>query len=133
MGALGSSKLTESLIDEISKLIGGGLTNKDACAIVGISEASLYKWLKEPREGLEIELFKALEKARATRKAFLLQTITRAAQGGTWQAAAWYLERQYPSEYGRPDRYHDQGMTEAVQAVRELTESIKAQADAAHE
>lgn len=75
----------------------------------------------------------AIEKAKSERKAVMVQTITKAAQGGTWQAAAWYLERQYPAEYARPDRYHDQGVTEAIQAVRELTESIKAQADAANE
>lgn len=125
-------KLTKDLIKEAGKLISGGLTNKDACAVLGISEASLYKWLQEPRKGLEVELFESLEKAKATRKAFMLQSITSAARNGTWQAAAWYLERQYPAEYARPDRYHDQGITEAVQAVRELTESIKAQADAAN-
>ena len=126
-------KLTKELIREASKYIGGGLTNRDTCAILGVSEGAFYKWLQEPRTGLEVELYDAIEKAKATRKAFMIQSITSAARGGTWQAAAWYLERQYPAEYARPDRYHDQGVTEAIQAVRELTESIKAQADAAHE
>ena len=126
-------KLTKSLIKEASKLISGGLTNRDACAVLGVSETAFYRWIQEPRKGLEIELWEALEKAKAMRKAFMLQSITNAASDGTWQAAAWYLERQYPAEYARPDRYHDQGITEAVQAVRELTESIKAQADAADE
>lgn len=125
-------KLTRELIKEAAKLISGGLTNRDACAVLGVSETAFYRWLQEPREGLEVELWDGLEKAKATRKAFMLQSITTAARNGTWQAAAWYLERVYPTEYARPDRYHDAGMQEAVQAVRELTESIKAQSDAAH-
>ncbi len=130
-GGVKPRKLTRQLIAELSKYISGGLTNKDACAIVGIHPSSLYKWLQEPREGLEVELFDSLENARAQRKAFMIQTITKAASNGTWQAAAWWLERVYPEEFAKPDRYHDQGMAEAVNAVRELTESIRAQADAA--
>ena len=125
-------KLTKDFVKEAAKLISGGLTNRDACAVLGVSETAFYRWLQEPRKGLEVELWEAIEKAKATRKAFMLQSITSAARNGTWQAAAWYLERQYPAEYARPDRYHDAGMQEAVQAVRELTESIKAQSDAAH-
>ena len=59
----------------------------------------------------------------------MLQTITKAAREGTWQAAAWYLERVYPDEYARPDRYHDQGAEEAIRAVRELTQTIRSQAE----
>ena len=129
----GNGKLSKDVIKELTRLIRSGINNKDACAVAGVSESTLYRWLQEPRAGLEQELYESLEKAKAERKAFMLTAITTAAKNGTWQAAAWYLERQYPAEYARPDRYHDQGVTEAIQAVRELTESIKAQADAAHE
>ena len=124
-------KLTPELAAELARYIRGGLTNKDACAIVGIVPATLYHWLAEPRTDAENDLFYAIEKAKVERKAVMVQTITKAAQDGTWQAAAWYLERQYPEEYAKPDRYHDQGIAEAVNAVKELTESIKAKADAA--
>lgn len=129
----GNGKLSKDVIKELTRLIRSGINNKDACAVAGVSESTLYRWLQEPRGALEQELYESLEKAKAERKAFMLTAITTAAKNGTWQAAAWYLERQYPAEYARPDRYHDQGVTEAIQAVRELTESIKAQADAAHD
>lgn len=129
----GNGKLSKDVIKELTRLIRSGINNKDACAVAGVSESTLYRWLQEPRAGLEQELYESLEKAKAERKAFMLTAITTAAKNGTWQAAAWYLERQYPAEYARPDRYHDQGVTEAIQAVRELTESIKAQADAANQ
>ena len=125
------AKLTEQLVRDAEKYVSAGLTNADTCRVLCISESTLYKWLQEPRKGLEVELFEALEKARMLRKAAMLQTITKAAREGTWQAAAWYLERVYPGEYAKPDRYHDSGAQEAIQAVRELTESIKAQANAA--
>lgn len=127
----GNGKLNKDLIKELARLIRSGINNRDACAVAGVSETAFYRWLQEPRKGLEIELWEALEKAKAERKAFMLTTITKAAQNGTWQAAAWWLERVYPSEFAKPDRYHDAGIDEAVRAVKELTESIKAQADAA--
>lgn len=123
------TKLSEQLIRDAEKYVSAGLTNADACRVLGISESTLYKWLQEPRRGLEVKLFDALEKARTLRKAAMLQTITKAAREGTWQAAAWYLERVYPEEYARPDRYHDQGAEEAIRAVRELTETIRSQAE----
>ena len=126
------SKLTKDVIKDVARMARGGLRNTDICKALGIHQSTFYKWLQEPRSGLEVELFESLEKARAERKAFMLQTITKAAQDGTWTAAAWWLERVYPEEFAKPDRYHDAGMQEAVQAVRELTESIKAQSDAAH-
>ena len=125
------SKLTEQSIEEMCRLARAGLRNVDICKALGIHQSTLYKWLQEPREGLEVKLFDELEKARAERKAFMIQTITKAAQAGTWQAAAWWLERVYPKEFAKPDRYHDEGVQEAVKAVRELTDTIKAQANAA--
>ena len=72
-----------------------------------------------------------LNKAEVKRKLWHLNRIQQASTDGAWQASAWYLERRYPQEYAKPDRYHDQGIEEAVNAVKELTESIKAKADAA--
>ena len=123
------SKLTPEFIAEACKLARAGLRNVDICKALGVSETAFYRWQQEPRRGLEIELWDSLEKARAERKAFMIQTITKAAQAGTWQAAAWWLERVYPEEFAKPDRYHDQGVDEAVKAVRELTETIRAQAE----
>lgn len=123
------SKLTPEFIGDACKLARAGLRNSDICKALGIHESTLYKWLQEPRRGLRAELFDGLEKAKAERKAFMVQTITKAAQAGTWQAAAWWLERVYPKEFAKPDRYHDQGTEEAIKAVRELTETIRAQAE----
>lgn len=123
------SKLTHEFVKDATRLAEGGLKNVDICKALGIHESTLYAWLQAPRKPLEEELYEELEKARAKRKAFMIQTITKAAREGTWQAAAWWLERCYPKEFAKPDRYHDQGVDEAVKAVRELTETIRAQAE----
>ena len=123
------SKLTHEFVKDAARLAEGGLRNVDICKALGIHESTLYAWLKDEKNPLARELSEELEKARAKRKAFMIQTITKAAREGTWQAAAWWLERCYPKEFAKPDRYHDQGVDEAVKAVRELTETIKAQAE----
>ena len=41
--------------------------------------------------------------ARATRDQRYVKVIENAAAGGTWTAAAWFLERTNRSEYGRND------------------------------
>lgn len=124
------SKLTPELIKDATRLAENGLKNVDICKALGIHESTLYAWLKDEKKPLCRELSEELEKARAKRKAFMIQTITKAARDGTWQAAAWWLERCYPREFAKPDRYHDQGVEEAIKAVKELTDSIKAQSKA---
>ena len=123
------SKLTPEFIEDAARLAEGGLKNVDICKALGIHQSTLYAWLKNEENPLSRELYEELEKARAKRKAFMIETITKAARDGTWQAAAWWLERCYPEEFAKPDRYHDQGVDEAVKAVRELTETIRAQAE----
>ena len=126
------TKLNQETIDEITLYVENGMTNQDACKMAGIAPTTLYRWLREQSNDLQVSLSEAMELARIRRKERMLQTIFDAASNGCWQAAAWYLERTCPEEYGKPDRYHDQGITEAVEAVKELTASIKAKAEASN-
>jgi hypothetical protein len=73
-----------------------GATIKMAAAAAGVSEDTLAKWRRE-RPDLQDEMNQA-EAAGAVRALGVIQT---AAASGTWQAAAWLLERRYPGEYGR--------------------------------
>ena len=110
-------KLTKELVDEFLTYKENGISDKDCCDMVGISEQSLYDWLKEAETGvsskhpdqkpsnyeLKLELAEGLKKARAAFKAFHVQNITKASKR-SWQASAWLLERMYPKEFGRIDR-----------------------------
>lgn len=124
-------KLTTELAKEFTALVASGATNADACRYIGVDESTFYRWLKNPKTEAERQLCNDLNKAEMKRKLWHLNRIQQASTDGAWQASAWYLERRYPQEYAKPDRYHDQGIAEAVSAVKELTESIKAKADAA--
>ena len=119
------TKLNEETINELATCISEGMTNKDACTVAGIATSTFYGWINNPSNELEKELADRVERARVVRKMQLLQTIFDAAENGCWQAAAWYLERRYPEEFAKPDRYHDQGITEAVEAVKDLMETIE--------
>jgi hypothetical protein len=46
----------------------------------------------------------AVEKAEGEAESRFLTQVARAATTGTWQAAAWWLERRHPDEYGRRER-----------------------------
>ena len=119
------TKLNEETINDLTLCITQGMTNKDACTVAGIATSTFYGWINNPSNELEKELADRIERARVVRKMQLLQTIFDAAENGCWQAAAWYLERRYPEEFAKPDRYHDQGITEAVEAVKDLMETIE--------
>ena len=128
---MSKEKLTEEGIREAVKLVQSGLNDADVADYLGVAPETFSRWKNHPKTELQYQLCQALKAAEVKRKAALLARVQRASEN-SWQAAAWLLERRYPQEYAKPDRYHDQGVTEAIQAVRELTESIKAQADAAN-
>jgi hypothetical protein len=74
-----------------------GATLRIAAAAAGVSESTLRRW--RDRGGDD-----ELQAAEARGALLALQAIRAAATGphpGTWQAAAWLLERRYPAEYGR--------------------------------
>lgn len=128
---MSKEKLDREGVQEAVRLTKMGLNDQDIAAYIGVAPQTYSTWRNHPKTEVQQELAEALKKAETERKGALLARILKATDE-SWQAAAWMLERRYPAEYARPDRYHDQGLTEAVQAVRELTESIKAQSDAAH-
>lgn len=58
------------------------------------------------QEARYVELVDAVESARASAEVRALANIQKAAGEGTWQAAAWYLERSYPDKWGRRQMQH---------------------------
>ena len=127
---MSKEKLTEEGIREAVKLVQSGLNDANVADYLGVAPETFSRWKNHPKTELQDQLCQALKAAEVKRKAALLARVQRASEN-SWQAAAWLLERRYPQEYAKPDRYHDQGIAEAVNAVKELTESIKAKADAA--
>lgn len=86
-----------------------GATTRTACAVSGIAERSLYRWLSqgetentEGREGSPVwHIWQAVTLARLVPEVQALETIHAASERGGWRAAAWFLERRYPERWGR--------------------------------
>ena len=108
------AKLTPQFIDEFCTYIENGMTAKDSCNLCSINEATFYRWLHEaeavdefgrpiPKYVRQRELKDAVEKAKASFKAYHVQAIIKASKRN-WTASAWLLERRYPEEYGAIDR-----------------------------
>lgn len=122
----GSTLLTEQLMTDILDALKTGTVIEDAAAYAGVSERVIYKWLTRGREEIsrreafpdadnppEEEVFvrfvQEVEKARAAARIRAIGIIQRAAAEGTWQAAAWYLERSAPKTWSRQTKHEVTG------------------------
>lgn len=112
----------------------------DACAYSGISEDTFYRW---QREGIELQhrldkgetlneeeeqirkLSETIKEAELLGQHAALAVIQRAANAGTWQAAAWFLERRNKKWSNRTELTGPNGTPIAVATSREeLTERM---------
>ena len=90
------TKYTPETVEKIVKAVRLGATYALACGYAGISTATFHEWMnKKP------EFFDTVKEAEGEGSLKLLARIQQEADSGTWQAAAWILERRYWSEYGR--------------------------------
>jgi len=100
-------KLTEKMIETAEKLIAAGNYQRHVAQYLGIDESTWYRWLQKgeraQQNSLYSKLYKAVKKAEAEAVARNVTIIQKAAQD-TWQAAAWWLERKCPEEWGRKER-----------------------------
>jgi transposase len=114
-----NTKLTKQVQAKIVRLLKQGNTFEVAALSAGISRSTFYNWLQlgeiidgEDRpEELYIDFREAIEMAVAQAEADRVKTIMDAAKGtgrykdaADWKAAAWFLERRNPEEWGRRDR-----------------------------
>jgi transposase len=100
-------KLTGDLIERITRLIGDGNYIEVACAAVGIGKTTFYRWLERGEKaetGVYRDFWNAVKKAEAESESKYVGVIRDAANSGTWQAAAWWLERRYPDRWGKKDQ-----------------------------
>lgn len=116
---------TPERIERIADAIRAGNYAQVAARYGGIGESTYYEWLRRGGEGEApfVEFMEAVKEAEAQAEVRNMALIQQAAQGGTWQAAAWYLERRYPARYGRRDRMEHSGPDGGpitLQAIAEL-------------
>jgi hypothetical protein len=90
------SKYSPECVARIVEAIEQGSTYELAASYAGIHYDTFRVWQAE--KPAFSEAVKAAE-GRAALK--WLKLIEQAAKDGSWQAAAWKLERRYPEKYGR--------------------------------
>ena len=99
-----NTKLTPEVQDLIIGILRAGHYQETAANFAGITATTFYNWLQRGREegeGIYFEFLEAVEKAKAIGEVADLKVINDAARDGSWQAAAWKLERKFPTKWGR--------------------------------
>ena len=112
------TKLTEERANRIISMIAAGSYAHVAAKANGIAESTFYDWMSRgqkadrdddgnlldpDRDSVFAEFSERVKEAEATAEIRNLALIQTAAGNGTWQAAAWYLERKYADRWGRKD------------------------------
>ena len=113
------TKLNPEIAKAVVEAITAGNTHSVACDYAGISESAFYNWIKRGRDAVEavdsdeeipdseliyVEFMEGVKKATANAVARNVLIIQKAAKR-SWQAAAWWLERRFPQDFGRVDRH----------------------------
>jgi len=97
------SKLTPKTQERIIGAIRVGATYALAAQYGGVAYNTFNEWMKKgeaANRGAYREFYDAIKSAEGDAAVKWLALIDKAA-AETWQAAAWKLERRYPSDYGR--------------------------------
>lgn len=110
------SEITKEQIEALCSAMRSGSDLDTSCHYAGISNQLVYRWLElgkleserinageDPLESEAkfLSFWDELKKARADAVVRNVAFIQKAAQDGNWQAAAWWLERTVPEQYGK--------------------------------
>lgn len=102
------TKLTPQLSQRICDAIRAGHSYSRASDLCGIGERTLHEWIERgegihqrPQTDQLAQFAHDVKAARAEREAKYIGVIEEAAHAGTWQAAAWFLERTNRRDFGR--------------------------------
>jgi hypothetical protein len=106
--AIGQEILTPEIADRIVAMLTAGAFLGPAASSAGVSRRTLSNWLArgqsgDPEDTAYRDLAERVEKARATAQVRAVAIVSRAAEED-WRAAAWFLERSDPLNWGRPVR-----------------------------
>lgn len=88
----------------ILQAISEGATRDQAAQAAGVHKATFLRWMADGDAevtGLLRDFCDRVREADAQVTVRMCRVITSAAEGGTWSAAAWWLERRRPMDFGR--------------------------------
>jgi hypothetical protein len=88
------TRLTAQVQHDITTALRAGNTRRAAVSYAGVGETTFYTWLERNQE-----FRAAVEKSEADAQVRTVALIQREAESA-WQAAAWWLERRFPEDFG---------------------------------
>lgn len=135
------TKLTEEVIERAVKAIKAGNYNVVAAQFAGVSEVTFYAWIQKGEsaerkslndetlsddELLYLKFLKSIRSARNELEVRHTLSVNKAAERD-WRAAAWFLERSFPSRWGRNLRAEVTGRDgKAIPVSLSWAEAVKA-------
>lgn len=108
--------IQREVIEKLTQALRSGNDIETASHFAGTSVTNVYRWLEigkieaeklamgenlEPANSSYLEFWEELRKARADAIVRNVAYIQTAAKNGSWQAAAWWLERAVPESYSK--------------------------------
>ena len=115
-----------------------GTPVRKAVAASGVAEKTFYNWMsrglaererqalvpdakENPTEVIFLQFLQRVEQARAEAIAKKVAVIAKSGNEGDWRAAAWWLERQVPEDFGKTDKFEIGGANgEAIKVQVEM-------------
>ena len=115
-----------------------GTPVRKAVTASGIAEKTFYNWMSRgmaererqslvpnakdiPTEVIFLQFLQRVEQARAEAIMKKVAVIAKSGNDGDWRAAAWWLERQVPEEFGKTDKFEIGGANgEAIRVQVEM-------------
>ena len=133
----------DTVLEQLTQGLKVGLYREEAAIGAGISVSTFYRWMKEgeahhhaelaaaadnadnadwepPEHTRQRVVWEAVKEAEATAELGMVGLVRKAAFDGTWQAAAWWLERKMPQKWGRHDRVEHSGDVAVAGEPREV-------------
>lgn len=133
-------KLGDERVDRLLNALRLGHFVEEACHYAPISKQTYYRWLREgeavdekARRGDELtrddeelrDLCDAIKGAELAGQSAALDVIRKAASEGTWQAAAWFLERRNKKWSNRTEITGPDGGPVRTATVDEVDEQLR--------
>ena len=108
--------------DDLRDKILRGLTDQQACELVGVDYDTYSRWLVAYPQFRDF-----IRRVKAQVEFDALEYMHDAMDGGIWQAASWFLERKYPQRYGKRDVLKQQIYMVHIEFVKIVTQVINEQ------
>lgn len=116
----GEKKRTPTMLKALCRLVTKGLSVRRAAERLHVHRKTVEKWRRELPEFDE-----AILAAEAAFIEHQTETIKTAARKGAWTAAAFLLERRFPTEFSQPQIQLQQNIVQANSSFEDLTAMLK--------